>query len=84
MIVTAMQWQANGATPEVLAENVWRAYGYQTQVKNGNVEIWARHQVIAVIVYKPLDELIADYEGVLWEKEKESLVDYWNNREAQL
>lgn len=49
MIETAKNWKANGAKLEQLAENIWRAYGYQTQVKNNKVEIWARHQVIAEI-----------------------------------
>ena len=49
MIETAKTWKSNGAKLEQLAENIWRTYGYQTQVKNKKVEIWARHQVIAEI-----------------------------------
>lgn len=51
MIQQAQEWKTKffANDPEKLAEAIWNKYGYPVQVKNGKVQIWARHQVIAEV-----------------------------------
>ncbi len=46
---TAQNWLARGFDNETIAKGIWNRFGYLTEVKNGQVNVFADKQIVVEV-----------------------------------